>query len=288
LAVTVSGHDAGDVQFAPPIDNFPRNYSVSVTVTFGSLTDGCVSIYTRSSGYGHYTSYICDSQAAGQGFQWGLERITPKNTPKKQWLLGLGELAGSSGTYTLAAAAANASQRITIDGATASGTDSTLSGTRYIALGISNASPQPGSVIFSDFTFTPLPANPSALAVGTPALPETTADRVAVWYTDFGKAEIALLDSRLTALGHTTTLAQQVPACGNLKAAVTTARAAPPVPDPAAQPWLSQALTEYGKAAKDCRAGAESGNTAESDEAASEIRLAEADITQFETAIAHD
>jgi hypothetical protein len=284
LEVTVSGDNAGDVQFAPPIDNFTQNYSVSVTVTFGSLTDGCVSIYTRSSGSGHYTSYICDSQAAGQGFQWGLERITPG----KQWLLALGELASSSGTYTLAAAAENTSQRITIDAATASGTDSTLSGTKYIALGISNAASQPGSVTFSDFAFTPLPANPKAPAAGTPALPETTADQVTVWYTDFGKAEIALLDSRLTALGHTTTLAQQVTACGNLKAAVTTVRTAPAVPDPAAQPWLSNALTEYGKAATDCQAGAESDNTTESDEAASEIRLAEADITQFETAIAHD
>ncbi len=138
--VTVSADNAGDVQFAPPVDSFSRNYSVSVKVTFGSLTDGCVSIYTRSSGDGHYTSYICDSQAVGQGYQWGLERITPG----KQWLLALGQLATSSGAYTLAAAAENTTQRITINGETASGTDSTLSATKYIALGISNAGRSPG------------------------------------------------------------------------------------------------------------------------------------------------
>ncbi len=69
---------------------------------------------------------------------------------------------------------------------------------------------------------------------------------------------------------------------------MTTARADPQVPDPAAQPWLGQALAEYGTAAANCEAGAKSDNTAESNEAASEIRLAEADITQFETAIARD
>ena len=40
---------AGDVQFLPPGGSFPGNYRVSVQVEFGSLTDGCVSIYTRSS-----------------------------------------------------------------------------------------------------------------------------------------------------------------------------------------------------------------------------------------------
>jgi len=255
-----------------------------VNVTFESLTDGCVSIYTRSSANGHYTSYICDSQAAGQGYQWGLERITPD----KQWLLTLGELGDNSGSYSLTATAENVTQRMSINGAVASGTDSALLATSYIALGISNAASQPGSVIFSDFTYTPLPANPGTSQVGSHSLPVTTADQVAVWYTDYGKAEIALLANALEAIGHTTTPAQQVVACGSLKTAVLTAQADPRVPDPAAQPWLAQALTQYEQGATNCQAGARTGNTAESNEAASEIRLAEADITQFENAIADD
>jgi hypothetical protein len=285
VRVTVSADNAGDVQFQPPADSFPRNYSVSVKVTFGSLTDGCASIYTRSSGDGHYTSYVCDSQGTGHGYQWGLERITPH----KQWLLALGQLATSSGTYALTATADGSSQYLTINGAAASGSDSALSTTRYIALGISDAGSQPGSVTFSDFTFTSLPATGSAASgAGAPRLPITTPDRVAVWFTDYGKAEIALLESRLTAVGKTTTLSEQAVACGALATAVTTARADPQVPDTAARPWLSQALAEYGKAAANCQAGAESGNTAESNEAASQLRLAGTDITQFEAAIAQD
>ena len=69
---------------------------------------------------------------------------------------------------------------------------------------------------------------------------------------------------------------------------MTTARADPPVPDPAEQPWLTGALTEFGKAAADCQAGASSHNTALSDRAAAEIHAATADLKQLTTELADD
>ena len=161
-------------------------------IEFSSLTDGCVSIYTRSSSAGHYTSYICTDQAASsQDYQWGMQRIAPSAS---QWLLALGEL-GPARTYTLEATAENADQQIQINGAAASAADATFTATKYIALGISNSGTQAGSAVFSHFTYTPLPAHPQPQSVA--ALPITTRDRVVVWYTDIGKPEIALLTGRL-------------------------------------------------------------------------------------------
>jgi hypothetical protein len=273
------------VQFLPPGGApFPANYRVSVQVEFSSLTDGCVSIYTRSSAVGHYTSYICDGQIQGsQDYQWGMQRINPR--PAGPWLLALGALAPAR-TYTLEATAENADQQIDINGAAASAPDATFPATRYIALGVSNSGTQAGSVVFSHFRFAPLPAHPRPQSA--PALPITIRDRVVVWYTDVGKAEIALLVSRLDTAGLAPNLAAQGTACVKLATAVATARADPPVPDPAAQPWLTGALTEFGKGAADCHAGASSHNTALSDRAAAEIHAATADLKQLTTGLAND
>jgi hypothetical protein len=287
LNVVAGPHGAGDVQFLPPVDSFPQNYRISVRVTFTTLTDGCVSIYTRSSSAGHYTSSICTgpagAQAGTQTYQWELDRITPGN----QWLLGIGDL-GGTGTYTLQATAETTDQQIIIDGAAASGTDAALTTTKYIALGISNSGTQAGSAVFSHFAFTPLPAQPPAQSTSTAALPTTTKDKVVVWYTDTGKAELALLTDSIDTVGHAATLSAQGAACAKLATAVTTARADPQVPDPAARSWLAQALTEFSKAAANCQAGASSHNTVLSNQAAAEVRLATADIEQFNTAIGAD
>ena len=283
LEVVAGPQGAGDVQFLPPGGSFSGNYRVSVQIEFSSLTDGCVSIYTRSSSAGHYTSYICTDQAASsQDYQWGMQRIAPSAS---QWLLALGEL-GPARTYTLEATAENADQQIQINGAAASAADATFTATKYIALGISNSGTQAGSAVFSHFTYTPLPAHPQPQSVA--ALPITTRDRVVVWYTDIGKPEIALLTGRLDSVGLAPNLAAQGTACAKLATAVTTARADPPVPDPAAQPWLTGALTEFGKAAADCQAGASSHNTALSDRAAAEIHAATADLKQLTTELADD
>ena len=224
---------AGDSSL-PPVESFPQNYRISVLVTFTILTDGCVSIYTRSSSAGHYTSSICTgpagAQAGTQTYQWELDRITPGN----QWLLGIGDL-GGTGTYTLQATAETTDQQIISDGAAASGTDAALTTTKYIALGISNSGTQAGSAVFSHFAFTPLPAQPPAQSTSTAALPTTTKDKVVVWYTDTGKAELALLTDSIDTVGHAATLSAQGAACAKLATAVTTARADPQVPDPAAR-----------------------------------------------------
>ena len=222
------------------------------------------------------------AQAGTQTYQWELDRITPGN----QWLLGIGDL-GGTGTYTLQATAETTDQQIIIDGAAASGTDAALTTTKYIALGISNSGTQAGSAVFSHFAFTPLPAQPPAQSTSTAALPTTTKDKVVVWYTDTGKAELALLTDSIDTVGHAATLSAQGAACAKLATAVTTARADPQVPDPAARSWLAQALTESARRPRTARQDFLAQHGAVQPGPA-EVRLATADIEQFNTAIGAD
>jgi hypothetical protein len=283
LQVVALHQGSGDVQFLPPGGSFPGNYRVSVRVELSQLPDGCVSIYTRASAAGHYSSSICTSTAGTQARAWNIQRI--QQAPG-QWLLGVGALDVSM-TYQLTATTEGSDQQITINGATADGTDAVLAVTRYIALGISNSSPQAASVIFSDFRFTPLTSRGSAVVAGR-ALPVTTRDRVVVWYADTGTAELALLTKQVDGVGLARGLPAQGLACAKLGAAVTAARAEPPVPDVAAQPWLAMALDEFAKSAADCRAGASAHSSALLSQAAAATRAATGDIRQFNVAISHD
>jgi hypothetical protein len=75
--------------------------------------------------------------------------------------------------YTLGAAAVGGVQQITVDGASAAVSDTTFSATEFIDLGISDASAQGGAAIFSNFTFTPLPAS-ARLSPSVAASPVTS------------------------------------------------------------------------------------------------------------------
>ncbi|HEY5361451.1 MAG TPA: hypothetical protein VIJ82_27825 [Streptosporangiaceae bacterium] len=283
LQVVALHQGSGDVQFLPPGGSFPGNYRVSVRVELGQLPDGCVSIYTRSSAAGHYASSICAGTAGTQARTWNIQRSRPA---AGQWLLAIGAL-GVSAAFTLTATTENSVQQITINGATAAAADTVLPATRYVALGISNSSPQAASVVFSDFRFTPLPARGSPGPAAT-ALPVTTRDRVVVWYVDTGQAERALLTARVEAVDLARGLPARGLACAKLGAAVTAARADPPIPDAAAQPWLAKALDEFAKSAADCRAGASAHSSALLGRAAAATRAGVGDIRQFDAAVSHD
>jgi len=284
LQVVAAPQGSGDVQFLPPSGSFSRNYRVSVRVDLSHLADGCASIYTRSSAAGHYSSSICGSEAAGaRQYGWNIQRV--ESSPG-QWLLGTGALAVSA-VYTLTVTAENSDQQISVNNATASAADPALSATKFISLGISNSGTQAASVVFSDFRFTPLSAG-ARPGAATTALPVTTRDRVVVWYTDVGKAELALLTARVDSVGLAGSLAAQGQACSKLAAAVTTARADPQIPDAAARTWLAQALAQYARSAADCRAGASSHDSALIDQAAAATRAATGDIQQFDADIKRD
>lgn len=145
LQVTAAARSAGDVQFLPPSGVFPQNYSVSVHVDLSHLPDGCVSIATRGSAAGFYSSYICTSGI------WAIQVISTTGTP----VLSSGSV-GKAANYTIEATSDNPDQRITIDGSQATAINTKFTATKYVSLGISTSGPQGGSVVFSDFTFTPL------------------------------------------------------------------------------------------------------------------------------------
>ena len=134
----------------------------------------------------------------------GAQRVAHGN----QWLLGIGDL-GGIGTYTLQATAETTDQQIIIDGAAASGTDAALTTTEYISPWHQQFR-RPGRIGRpSHFAFTPLPAQPPAQSTSTAALPTTTKNKVVVWYTDTGKAELALLTDSIDTVGHAATLSAQ-------------------------------------------------------------------------------
>jgi hypothetical protein len=292
---------AGDVQFLLPGGPFPRNYRVSVQVNLGNMPDGCASIYTRASAAGHYSSYICTNTLNDvQVYVWGIQEIGSKTFKQ----LGSG-IVRKADTYVLAATAANTIQQITIDGSSATFTNGTLAATEFVSLGVSDTGKQGGSVIFSNFTFTPLPAQPpltpATALTPLPSLPPTagpsaapssasTEDQASEWFVNGGQAELNLLAARVDAVGLAarTTYAALGKACSGLATAVMTAQADPPIPDPAAEAWLTKALDEFGKAATICERGAAAHSRTLLNEAAGPIRTATTDISQARQAIGQD
>ncbi len=300
LQVGAAHPGAGDVQFLLPSGTFPRNYRVSVQVNLSHMPDGCVSIYTRSSASGHYTTSICTNSLPGaQTYVWGIQRTEP--TTFKQLTDGTVPKANK---YTLDVAAVDATQQITVDGGSAAVSDTTFPATRFISLGISDSSPQGGVAVFSNFTFTPLPANarlspsttpspaisPPSASAGASAIPSSASirDQVSSWSVSGGLAELDLLSARVVAVGRARTYAAAGDACRELAMAVTAAEADPPIPDAPAQTWLTRALANFGQAAAICQAGAASHNLTLINEAAVPMRAANADIKQVFAIIAND
>ena len=302
LQVAAAHPGAGDIQFLLPGGPFPRNYRISVQVNLSHMPDGCASIDTRAGSAGHYMSFICTNTLKGaQTYIWGIQALGPKMFKQ----LGSG-IVRKANTYVLEATAANTIQQITVDGSSAAFTNGTFAGTEFVSLGISDSGEQGGSVIFSNFTFTPLPAQPR-LSLGPaltplPALPlpppsagaspapspASIKDQVSAWFADGGQAELDLLTARADAVGLATTYAALGEACSALATAVMTAQADPTVPDPAAQVWLTQALNEFGRAAAICETAAATDSLTLVNEAAVPMRAATADIKQFQEITGHD
>jgi len=293
----------GDVQFLLPGGPFPRNYRISVQVNLSHMPDGCASIYTRAGAAGHYTSYICTNPLTGaQGYFWGIQEEIGLKTFKQ---LGSG-IVRKANTYVLEATAANTTQQITVDGSSAAFTSGAFTATESVSLGISDSGEQGGSVIFSNFTFTPLPAQPplsaSPALTPLPSLPPPSAgaspapsaasirDQVSAWFVSGGQAELDLLTARVDAVGlaATTTYEALGKACSALATAVMTAQADPPIPDPAAQVWLTKALNEFGKAAAICETAAASHSLTLANDAAVPMRAATTDIKQVQEITGND
>ncbi len=138
----------GDVEFLPPYGFASQNYRVSVEITFSRGFAGCAGIFTRASAAGRYLTAVCGDgsvdieQQGGQG--------------KPLIFLGFTDHAL---TYVISAVSQSSGQSVYIDGTKLGSVTSTeFSKTEYVGLAIINPSSVPGSAVFSNFSFTPLPA----------------------------------------------------------------------------------------------------------------------------------
>jgi len=110
---------------------------------------------------------------------------------------------------------------------------------------------------------------------------------VDAWFVDGGHAELNRLTAAIVAVGHTdtpgNTYAALGKACTREAAAVASAQAGPPVPDPAAQALFAGALADFAKSAADCQAGASSHSVALLNKAAAATRAGTVDVLRFNT-----
>lgn len=173
LQIAARSRGNGSVLFVPASGTFPQNYSVSVTVNFAD-TNTCASISTRASSSGRYQSIIC------AGGLWIIERIDPAITALASGLVA------PDRTSTFAATTIGANQRLTLNGTVvATVADGTFASTAFLNLGILNNKQGAESVVFRNFTYTPLPATTpisprTAYHTATPG-PNCTRDDTAQW-----------------------------------------------------------------------------------------------------------
>jgi hypothetical protein len=149
LRVEAAPHGDGAVEFLPPNGFATQNYRVSVTIALGSGFVGCAGIFTRAAPAGRYFTNICGDNAVG------IDEMSTRRSP--QIFLQFTRRASS---HRITAVAQGLDQSIYVDG-TRVGTiaSGAFPATDYVGLGIINVSNRPGSVVFSHFSFTPLPAS---------------------------------------------------------------------------------------------------------------------------------
>jgi hypothetical protein len=118
----------------------------------------------------------------------------------------------------------------------------------------------------------------------TASPPADTASQVHAWFEGPGGQAFSAVVTRLEkfgASGRAGRIAAARRDCARLGRAVTTAQAAPPVPDAASQRFWALALTHLESAAADCQAGAGSGDASMVNEADAAIVIAGNDLAQM-------
>jgi hypothetical protein len=147
LRVEAGPHGDGAVEFLPPNGFATQNYRVSVTIALGSGFVGCAGIFTRGGPAGRYFTSICGDNSVG------IDQMSTRRS--SQIFL---RFTGPAQSHRITAVAQGFDQSIYVDG-TRIGTiaNGAFPATEYVGLGIINLSTRPGSVVFSTFTYTPLP-----------------------------------------------------------------------------------------------------------------------------------
>lgn len=149
LLVTAKPHGNGDVTFQPSDGFASPNYRISVTVTFSSHFDGCVSIFTRSSADGRYYNNLCGDNSAGI--------LVLKLRTQSESLLASGTVQPAR-SYTIMTVSDGTSQSLFINGTKIDSViNNELPATINVGLVLGNQSGTSESAIFKNFKFTPLP-----------------------------------------------------------------------------------------------------------------------------------
>ncbi len=148
LTVSNSAGAISEEEFYLLTGSFPQNYAVQVTASLNKSSGGCAHIFTRETDQGAaYSFEVC---ADGS---WSLDAYSSSNATN----LAHGSVAAKS-SHIISATSNGSTQVLKIDGhQVASQSDSTLTTTDSIGLGIDVPQGASGSVTFSDFIFTPLP-----------------------------------------------------------------------------------------------------------------------------------
>ena len=139
----------GDAKFLPAYGFASQNYRISVKIAFSTGFDGCPGIFTRASAAGRYLTVICgDDSVQIDKFGDHSSSLIYLNFVRR------------APAYTIAAVSQGSDQSVYVDGAKiGTVTDAAFSKTEYIGLGILNGSNKAESAVFSNFSFTPLPAS---------------------------------------------------------------------------------------------------------------------------------
>jgi hypothetical protein len=149
LWVGVPAKGLGLVAFTPPVGIFPQNYRIAIQVAFDNPSD-CAAIETRALSADNYANLLC-----GDG-NWSIGR----NSQSQHIFLASGVVTPAR-TYTIEATVDGSNQRFAVNGVQI-GTvlDTTFSATGFINLVTFNSRGNAGTIILSNFVFTPLPTSP--------------------------------------------------------------------------------------------------------------------------------
>lgn len=150
MSQSASAAYLGTVSFYWLNGNFPENYSVKAQIDMNKLNGGCAGFTMRA-----------DTQAAGYAFFvcsdgfWEIQRFDSKGGNGHQ--LAHGNVAQRP-SYGMEAISNGSRQSLTLDGVqVASVVDKTLTTTDHIELSMFTQQGSPGTAIYSNFVFSPLP-----------------------------------------------------------------------------------------------------------------------------------
>jgi hypothetical protein len=145
-ALSVPAHTFGQVGFTPPGGIFPPDYRVSILANLRRMPGGCAVIGVRMIGIDGYRDAVCANGA------WSIDVSNGVTSA----VLAHGTVA-RKGTYALQATADGTGQSLAIDGAEVGHVqDPSLMNTAFALVEAANLGAHAGSVVFSDFAFTPL------------------------------------------------------------------------------------------------------------------------------------